>query len=128
MASHARRAEHGLGDTFRFAVAGVVYLLRTQRSARIEVAIGISAAAVGVWLGLGPVEWAVLTLTIALVLLLEGLNTAVELAVDLASPETHPHAKAAKDLAAGMVLVAAIASVAVGVALFAPPLLRRVGL
>jgi diacylglycerol kinase len=56
----------------------------------------------------------------ALVLILEGLKTAVEAAIDLASPDTHPLAKAAKDLAAGMVLIAAIASIAVGVWIVGP--------
>ena len=110
--------------SFRFALAGLAHLLRTQRNARIEVAIGIAAVGAGVLLGLTAVEWAVLALTICLVLILEGLNTALELAVDLASPGTHPKAKAAKDLAAGMVLIGAIGSVAVGVLLFGPKLVR----
>jgi diacylglycerol kinase len=58
--------------------------------------------------------------TIALVIMTEGLNTGIELAVSLASPERRPEAKAAKDIAAGAVLVAAIASVGVGLALFGP--------
>jgi diacylglycerol kinase len=70
--------------------------------------------------GLSTVEWAVLTVTIALVIMTEGLNTGIELAVSLASPERRPEAKAAKDIAAGAVLVAAIASVGVGLALFGP--------
>lgn len=111
--------------SFRHAGAGLAHLLRSQRNARIQVAIAVAAVVLGAWLGLSPLEWAILVLTIALVLVLEGLNTAVELAVDLASPERHPHAKAAKDLAAGMVLLSAIASVAIGLALFGPPLLRR---
>jgi diacylglycerol kinase (ATP) len=110
--------------SFRFAFAGLEHLLRTQRNARIEVVIGIGAIAAGLVLGLTPPEWAVLALTICLVLILEGLNTSLELAVDLASPQLDPRAKAAKDLAAGMVLVAAIGSVAVGVTLFGPKLLR----
>ena len=110
--------------SFRFALAGLAHLLRTQRNARIEAAIGIVAVGAGVLLGLTAVEWAVLALTICLVLILEGLNTALELAVDLASPDTQPKAKAAKDLAAGTVLIAAIGSVAVGVVLFGPKLVR----
>lgn len=110
--------------SFRFALAGLVYLLRTQRNARIEVAIGIVAVGAGALLGLTALEWAVLALTIGLVLILEGLNTALELAVDLASPELDPRAKAAKDLAAGMVLIAAAVSLAVGVLLFGPKLVR----
>ncbi|MGH2450744.1 MAG: diacylglycerol kinase family protein [Candidatus Limnocylindria bacterium] len=114
-----------LARSFRYAAAGLLHLLRTQRNFRIEAGIGLAACGLGLWLGLEPVGWAVLALTIALVLILEGLNTALELAVDLASPEVHPKAKAAKDIAAGMVLLAALASLAVGVALFGPRLAER---
>jgi diacylglycerol kinase len=108
--------------SFYFAFAGLSYLFRTQRNARVELAIGVAACAVGGWVGISRVEWSVIVFTIALVLILEGLNTAVEAAIDLASPKYHPLAKAAKDLAAGMVLIAAIASIAVGLLILGPPL------
>lgn len=91
---------------------------------RIEVALGAAAVALGAWLRLTPGEWAALIVVIALVLILEGLNTALELVADLASPTVHPKAKAAKDVAAGMVLIAALASLAVAAARFGPRLLR----
>ena len=75
-----------------------------------------------VWLKISRTEWAVIAFTIALVLILEGLNTAVEAAVDLSSPNFHPLAKAAKDLAAAMVLIASLASLAVGLLILGPPL------
>jgi diacylglycerol kinase len=112
--------------SFYFAFAGLGYLFRTQRNARIHLLLGILACGLGAWLRISRVEWAVIVFTIALVLILEGLNTAVEAAIDLASPDIHPLAKAAKDLAAGMVLIAAIASVAVGLLILGPPLWRRV--
>jgi diacylglycerol kinase len=115
-------SRHSLLRSFGFAFAGLWYLLRTQRNARIHVVVGAIATALGLWLRITRVEWAVIVFTIALVLILEGLNTAVECAIDLASPEIHPLAKAAKDLAAGMVLIAAIASVSVGLLIFGPPL------
>ena len=116
-----------LKDQSMFAFAGLWYLFRTQRNARIELAIGTVACAVAGWLGIGRVEWAVIVFTIALVLILEGLNTAVEAAIDLASPRLHPLAKVAKDLTAGMVLIAAVASVAVGLLILGPPLWQRLG-
>jgi diacylglycerol kinase len=112
--------------SFGFAFAGLGFLLRTQRNARIHLVVGAIACALAAWLRVSRVEWALLVFTIALVVILEGLNTAVECAIDLASPEIHPLAKAAKDLAAGMVLVAAIASVAVGLLILGPPLWARV--
>jgi diacylglycerol kinase len=114
-----------IARSFYFAFAGLRYLFRTQRNARIHLLLGIVACALGAWLGITRVEWAVLVFTIALVLILEGLNTAVEAAIDLASPEIHPLAKAAKDLAAGMVLIAALASVAVGLLILGPPLWQK---
>lgn len=113
--------------SFYFAFAGLWFLLRTQRNARIELSIGVAACVLAGWLGIHRTEWAVLIFTIALVLILEGLNTAVELCVDLAMPDRHPLAKHAKDLAAGMVLIAALASVAVGLLILGPPLWARLG-
>jgi diacylglycerol kinase (ATP) len=113
--------------SFGYAFEGVAYILRTQRNARIEIAIAIAAVALALWLGITTVEWAVLVLTIALVAALEWVNTALELAVGLASPERHPSAKAAKDVAAACVLLGAITSVVVGVLLFAPRLAARFG-
>jgi len=111
--------------SFYFAFAGLTYLFRTQRNARIHVVTGAAACGLASWLGISRAEWAVLVFTIALVLILEGLNTAVEAAIDLASPQVHPLAKAAKDLAAGMVLIAAMASVAVGLLILGPPLWQK---
>jgi undecaprenol kinase len=109
--------------SFGFALEGVSYLIRTQRSAQIEMAIGAVVLALAAWLRISALEWAVLVLAVALVLVLEALNTAIELAVTLASPERHPLAKAAKDVSAAMVLIAAIASVFVGILILGPRLI-----
>jgi diacylglycerol kinase len=111
--------------SFGYAFAGVAYIIRTQRNARIELAIGLGAIVLGLWLGLTPLEWAVLAITISLVVALEWINTSLELAVSLASPERHPSAQAAKDVAAACVLVGAITSLVVGLLLFAPKLVSR---
>lgn len=108
--------------SFGFALAGLAYLLRTQRNFRVEVGIGALAVAGGVVSGFAPWEWAVLALTIALVLVLEAVNTAIEDAVTLARPSFDAKARAAKDVSAAAVLIAAATSVAVGVVLFVPRL------
>jgi diacylglycerol kinase (ATP) len=113
-------------SSFRYAFAGLRYLLWTQRNAKIHTAIGLAAVGLGALLGLDRYEWLVLLITIAMVLAAEGVNTAVEAAVDLASPEYHPLAKIAKDVGAGTVLLTAIASVIVGIILFLPRLLAIV--
>ena len=86
---------------------------------------GTGADTLALWLGLAPLEWAVLAITIALVLALEWINTSLELAVTLASPERHPSAKAAKDVAAACVLLGATTSVIVGILVLGLPLISR---
>jgi diacylglycerol kinase (ATP) len=108
--------------SFRFAFAGLGHLLRTQRNFRLEIAAGVLALVSGVLVGLERWEWVALGLTIALVLILEAINTALEDAVTLASPGIDARAKAAKDAAAAAVLIAALASVVVGVLIFGPRL------
>jgi diacylglycerol kinase (ATP) len=117
---HMRAAT--VANSFRYAIAGLHYLLWTQRNAKIHTAVGLIAIALGFVLGIDRYEWLTLTLTIAIVLAAEGVNTAIEAAVDLASPSYHPLAKIAKDVGAGTVLLAAIAAVIVGMLLFLPHL------
>ena len=89
----------------------------------VAVACGLAA-----WCRISRTDWSLLVVMIAIVSILEGLNTALEAAVDLASPRIHPLAKSAKDLAAGMVLIASLASAVLGLLILGPPLWRRLGL
>ena len=83
----------------------------------------------GLWLELPAIQLAVLVLTVAAVLVLELLNTAIESVVDLAiGRRFHPLAKVAKDCAAAAVLVAAISSLVIALLLVLPPLILRLGL
>lgn len=112
----------GLWRSFLNAFAGLSYFLVTQRNARIEVAIAALAVAVAAWLRVTLLEWAVLALTIGLVLVAEMFNSVLETAVDAATQEYHPVAKCAKDVAAGAVVFSAMVSIAVGFLLFGPRL------
>ncbi len=104
--------------SFGFAFAGLAHLWQTQRNFRIEVAIGMVALALGLLVHLERWEWVALLLTIALVLVLEAFNTTLENVVTLVSPTIDPRAKAAKDVAAAAVLIAAIISVVIGILVF----------
>ena len=106
--------------SFRFAFAGIGYALRTQRNARVHAVVACLVVAAGIYLRISAVEWAVLALTIGFVFSAEMINTVAELAVDLLTQQYHPVAKVAKDVGAGAVLVAAIAALGVGVAIFGP--------
>ncbi len=110
---------------FRHAFAGLGYLLRTQPNARIHAAATASVVALGLWLGLGALSWALLAAAITVVWAAEAGNTALEALVDLVSPEIHPTAKAAKDTAAASVLLAAGGAVVIGLLVLGPPLWHR---
>lgn len=106
--------------SFGFAFQGIAHVMRTQRNARVHALVAGLAVAAGAYFRVTAVEWAVLCLTIGVVFSAEMVNTVAELAVDLLTQRRDPMAKAAKDVGAGAVLVAAIAAVGVGLAIFGP--------
>ena len=108
--------------SFQRAFAGIWYVVRTQRNMRIHLSVTGAIVVLGLWVGLSRTEWAILTLTIGMVLVAEAFNTMAEAIVDLATAEYHPLAKIAKDVAAGAVLLTAITAVVVGLFILGPPL------
>ncbi|MMZ44128.1 Undecaprenol kinase [compost metagenome] len=109
--------------TFRYAAEGVMYALRTQVNMRIHVAVALLVIVAGLTLHISRLDWLFVCVAIAIVIVAELFNTAVEAAVDLISPDIHPLAKAAKDTAAGAVLLAAVFAVIIGIFVFYRPLL-----
>lgn len=101
-----------------YALEGIRFGIMTQRHLRFHLVAACLALAAGVWKGLQPVAWGLLVLLIAAVFAAELMNTALEAVVDLVSPRQHPLAKAAKDTAAGAVLVLAGAALVIAVLLF----------
>jgi diacylglycerol kinase (ATP) len=110
--------------SFGHAFRGLKVLLQTQPNARIHAVATVLVVAAGVLLRISPAEWALIVLAIAGVWTAEALNTAIEFLVDLVSPDPHPLAGKAKDVAAGAVLIAAIGSAVIGGFVFGPHLLR----
>ena len=110
--------------SFGHAFRGLKVLLQTQLNARIHAVATVLVVAAGLLLRISPAEWALIVLAIAGVWTAEALNTAIEFLVDLVSPDPHPLAGKAKDVAAGAVLAAAIGSAVIGGFVFGPHLLR----
>jgi diacylglycerol kinase (ATP) len=113
--------------SFRYAFAGWWHVLSTQRNSWIHAVTSGLVLSLAILLSLPARDVAVLVLTIALVWTAEALNTAVEAVVDLASPQLHPLAKVSKDVGAAAVLIAALASILIGLLLLGPPLWAVVG-
>ena len=106
--------------SFAFAWAGVLTLLKTQHNMWVHFGAAVAAVGCGAWVGLSPVEWCVVALTVMAVWTAEACNTAIEFLADRVSMDHHPLIGKAKDVAAGAVLIAAAGAVVVGVILFLP--------
>ncbi|WP_145045684.1 diacylglycerol kinase family protein [Paenibacillus xylanexedens] len=116
------------GLVFRNAAEGIAYGFQTQRNVRVHTGVALIMCAAGFFFGISRTDWMFVLTAIFLVLVTELMNTAVEAAVDLAHPDIHPLAKAAKDTAAGAVLLAAVFAVIIGCVVFFKPVLNWLGL
>jgi diacylglycerol kinase (ATP) len=126
--SRAWRVAGDLPLSFRYAAQGLAYGFTSQRNFRIHSITGVAVFTLALWLQLSADRLALLVLTVAAVLVLELINTAIESVVDLAiGRRFHPLARIAKDCAAAAVLVAALASMLIALLLLLPPLLARLG-
>ncbi len=95
------------------------------RNFRVMLAIWVAVVGVAWWLKLAAGQWIALVLSFGLVLALELVNTAGEMLVDILSPDHDPRYGQVKDVLAGAVLVAAVATAIVGLLILGPPLLGR---
>ncbi len=111
--------------SFQYAFEGWWYVVRTQHNAWIHAVISLGVFALGLWLGLSRTDWAIIILAMMAVWMAEFMNTALEAIVDMTSPEFHPLAKVAKDVAAAAVLVGACGSALIGLLIMGPPLWER---
>jgi len=104
---------------------GLWHVIRSQQNAWIHAVATVVVIMLSFWLRLPLRDWAILLTTIAMVWTAEFLNTALEIVVDLASPDLHPLARAGKDVGAAAVLIAAISAVFIGVMILGLPLIEK---
>jgi diacylglycerol kinase (ATP) len=95
-------------------------MISSQHNAWIHAAATVVVVASGLYFRVTKAEWCWIILAIISVWTAETLNTAFEFLTDVASPEFHPLAEKAKDVAAGAVLIAAIGSVFIGLLVLGP--------
>lgn len=106
--------------SFGYAFKGIASLIRKEHNAWIHCTAIVLVTLAGFHFSITPTEWCMVVLCFGLVLAAEGFNTAIERLVDLVSPDYHPIAGDVKDVAAGAVLICAIASAIVGLIIFIP--------
>ncbi|MCC3153468.1 diacylglycerol kinase family protein [Hymenobacter sp. BT770] len=115
-----RRRVASFGHAFR----GVWAALRSEVHLQFHALATVVVIGLGFYYALTRLEWALVTLAIAGVWAAELVNTAIEALTDLASPDYHPLAGKAKDVAAGAVLLAALGAVIVGALVFGPKIFK----
>lgn len=118
---YSQMTKHAI--SFKVALEGISYALRTQPNFRVHTIASIFSVILGLLLNITQVEWVVLSLTIMMVFTAEMINTSIESMTDLITTEHRKSAKIAKDVAAGVVLTAAIGSVIVGALIFLPKIM-----
>lgn len=115
-------------SSLKYGLAGLLYILRREQSIQLATGITVIVIAVGIWLNIGPLSWALLTLSLGAVWITECLNTAIEATINLESPEPHPMAKIGKDVAATASLIASGVFVIIVILILLPRLFDRLAL
>lgn len=116
-----------LGRSFKAAFEGIKATYLKEQNIKIHTVIALLVVIFGFILKISYTEWLVCLVLIGFVLMAEFFNTAIEYVVDLASPDIHPLAKAAKDTASAGVLMMAILSAIVGLVIFVPKIIEFIG-
>ena len=109
-----------LAGLFSFAWKGLHYAFSTQINFKVHTYSAIVAILLGIILKINGQDWLWISLAIGLVLIVELINTAIEVLVDFISPGYHPKAGIIKDVSAAAVLLTAFLSVLIGLMVFVP--------
>lgn len=109
--------------SFKYAFDGICTGIKEEQNMKIHITIMILVIIFGIMLKISKMEWIICIILFGLVISMELINTAIENTVDLVTKEKNEQAKIAKDVAAGAVLVSAIASAIIGLIIFVPKIL-----
>lgn len=116
-----------LGRSFKAAFEGIYSTYKKEQNIKIHTMISFVVILGGFIFKINYIEWLVCLVLIGFVMMAEFFNTAIEYVVDLASPDIHPLAKAAKDTASAGVLMMAIISALIGCVIFMPKIINFIG-
>lgn len=113
-----------LRQSFKYAIRGLTHTLLVHQNLRIHLLAGLAAVILGAVFKISNTEWIAILIAIFLVLMAEIINTALEEVINLVKEDHNARAQIAKDVSAGMVLLATIFAVVVGLMVFLPYLVR----
>ncbi len=102
------------------AMRGILLVIRTEHNFWLHLLMTVIVGILGILLSISSVEWIFVTISVFLVFAAEAFNTAIEIDMNLTSPEHHPYARDTKDVAAGAVLITSIMAAIIGLIIFLP--------
>ena len=121
-----RKSEKGIIkfiNSFKYPISGLRYAYKNEQNLEVDIGIAVLVVILGFLFKISVSEWAILTITVGLVISFELINTALEAVVDLITDKYHPLAKVAKDTSAAAVLILAIVSIIEGLIIFLPKII-----
>ncbi len=113
-------------EKFKNAFRGLYVFSNTTRHLFIHITCAIVTIALGFYFNVALLEWIALIFAIGFVFVTEAVNTAIEIDIDLTSPEYHPFARDTKDVAAAAVLLAAFTALVIGLIVFLPKIINMI--
>lgn len=106
--------------SFSYAFRGMGLFFRTQPNAVLHACVGSVVIALGLYYHISRIDWIALCIAIGMVLIAEAFNTAIEIDINLTSPDFHPFARDTKDVAAAAVLISVFVACSIGLFVFVP--------
>ena len=110
--------------SFTYAFNGIKTAIKTEQNFVVDLVFGVIAIVLGFLLKIDKIEFIIIILTIGIAIMAELVNTAIEYTVDMAMPEIHPLAKAAKDLSSGAVLIMDFVILIIGIIIYLPKIIE----
>ncbi|KKR91356.1 MAG: diacylglycerol kinase [Parcubacteria group bacterium GW2011_GWC2_42_12] len=111
---------HRLFKSFSYAFKGLIKTFREEQNLRVQLSASLIIVILGIYFRISRGEWGLLTLAIALVLIVEVTNSAVERITDVLRPRINSYVKEIKDIMAAAVLLSSIAAMVIGLFIFSP--------
>lgn len=105
---------------FLSAFRGMYVVFKTTKHLFVHITAALLAIIFGFYFHISKIEWITLVFAIGLVFVSEAFNTAIEIDIDLTSPEYHPYARDTKDVAAAAVLLSVFVAIIIGLIIFLP--------
>jgi undecaprenol kinase len=113
-----------LVKSFGYSFRGLFKMFREEQNLQVQSLIAIIVLVLAAYVGIKPVEWCLIVISIALVVLMETVNSAIERVADTLKPRIHIYIKEVKDIMAAAVMISSLSAIAVGLFVFIPYFLR----